>query len=95
MSSIPAKAINVSSTDGEPGELSEEFLELANGCLCCSIKDTGIAAIEKLMKRKGAFDYILLETTGVADPGEYWNFCARLWTNNLSVCRPNCRDVLA
>lgn len=43
-------------------------MELANGCLCCSIKDTGIAAIEKLMEKKGAFDYILLETTGLADP---------------------------
>ncbi|KAH8114604.1 CobW domain-containing protein, partial [Phellopilus nigrolimitatus] len=63
------KAINVSSQGGTPGELSEEFLELANGCLCCSIKDTGLAAIEKLMEKKGAFDYILLETTGLADPG--------------------------
>ncbi|KAF7797391.1 hypothetical protein EIP86_008586 [Pleurotus ostreatoroseus] len=62
------KTINVSSDD--PTEaLSEEVLELANGCLCCSIKDSGIASIEKLMKRKGAFDYILLETTGLADPG--------------------------
>ncbi|KAI0317515.1 cobW-domain-containing protein [Amylostereum chailletii] len=51
------------------GEASEEVLELANGCLCCSIKDSGVAAIENLMKRKGAFDYILLETTGLADPG--------------------------
>jgi G3E family GTPase len=49
--------------------MSEEFLELANGCLCCSIKDTGIAAIERLMQKQGAFDYILLETTGLADPG--------------------------
>lgn len=64
-----ARTINVSSQDGSPGELSEEFLELANGCLCCSIKDTGLASIEKLMERKGAFDYILLETTGLADPG--------------------------
>ncbi|KAJ6557306.1 CobW/HypB/UreG, nucleotide-binding domain-containing protein [Mycena vulgaris] len=62
---IEAKTINVASE----GEESEEFLELANGCLCCSIKDTGIAAIEKLMQRKGAFDHILLETTGLADPG--------------------------
>lgn len=51
-------------------ERSEEFLELANGCLCCSIKDAGVAAIEKLMERKGAFDHIILETTGLADPGE-------------------------
>jgi G3E family GTPase len=59
--------INVSSG----AQQSEEFLELANGCLCCSIKDSGVAAIENLMKRKGAFDYILLETTGLADPGTY------------------------
>ena len=64
----PAKTINVSSPDN-PSQQSEEFLELANGCLCCSIKDTGVAAIERLMLKKGAFDYILLETTGLADPG--------------------------
>ncbi|KAL0960831.1 hypothetical protein HGRIS_005849 [Hohenbuehelia grisea] len=65
---IESKAINVSSPD-DPQATSEEFLELANGCLCCSIKDLGVAAIEKLMQRKGAFDHILLETTGLADPG--------------------------
>ncbi|KAI6005369.1 CobW/HypB/UreG, nucleotide-binding domain-containing protein [Pisolithus marmoratus] len=66
--SIEAKAINVTSPD-DPAVQSEEVLELANGCLCCSIKDAGIAAIEKLMQRKGTFDYIVLETTGLADPG--------------------------
>ncbi|KAG5636394.1 hypothetical protein H0H81_008228 [Sphagnurus paluster] len=60
--------VNVSSPD-DPAASSEEILELANGCLCCSIKDSGAAAIEKLMQRKGAFDHILLETTGLADPG--------------------------
>ncbi|KAJ3522125.1 hypothetical protein NMY22_g12020 [Coprinellus aureogranulatus] len=65
---IEAKAINIASED-DPMAESEEFLELANGCLCCSIKDSGIAAIEKLMERKGAFDHIILETTGLADPG--------------------------
>lgn len=69
----PAKAINISSNSGDTGELTEEFLELANGCLCCSIKDTGIAAIENLMRKKGAFDYILLETTGLADPSLYFH----------------------
>ncbi|KAJ7366709.1 CobW/HypB/UreG, nucleotide-binding domain-containing protein [Mycena albidolilacea] len=71
---IEAKTINVAAE----GEESEEFLELANGCLCCSIKDTGIAAIEKLMQRKGAFDHILLETTGLADPGP---IAALFWHN--------------
>ncbi|KAK9361301.1 CobW/HypB/UreG, nucleotide-binding domain-containing protein [Lipomyces starkeyi] len=46
-----------------------EWLELGNGCLCCSVKDNGVAALESLMERKGKFDYILLETTGLADPG--------------------------
>jgi len=53
---------------GEGGELFEEWLELRNGCLCCSVKDNGVAAIENLMKKKGKFDYIILETTGLADP---------------------------
>lgn len=63
-----AKTIGVSG-EQDPNSLSEEFLEVANGCLCCSVKDTGIAAIEKLMTKRGRFDYILLETTGLADPG--------------------------
>jgi G3E family GTPase len=68
------RAIKVASAEDPDGSLeqaTEEFLELPNGCLCCSIKDTGVAAIEKLMTRKGAFDHILLETTGLADPGLY------------------------
>ena len=40
------------------------------------MKDNGVAAIENLMKKKGKFDYILLETTGLADPapvaGMFW-----------------------
>ncbi|GAB1600489.1 COBW domain-containing protein 1-like [Argonauta hians] len=54
---------------GQKGELFEEWLELRNGCLCCSVKDSGVKAIENLMLKKGKFDYILLETTGLADPG--------------------------
>jgi len=52
----------------DEGETYSEWLELRNGCLCCSVKDNGVAAIENLMKKKGKFDYILLETTGLADP---------------------------
>ena len=63
------RVISVSDGSTESNALSTDVLELANGCLCCSIKDTGVAAIEKLMKKKGAFDYIILETTGLADPG--------------------------
>ncbi|KAL1931342.1 hypothetical protein VTP01DRAFT_9484 [Rhizomucor pusillus] len=53
----------------QEGTLYEEWLELRNGCLCCSTKDNGVKAIENLMEKKGKFDYILLETSGLADPG--------------------------
>lgn len=47
----------------------EEWLDLGNGCLCCTVKDNGVVAIENLIqKSKDKIDYILLETTGVADP---------------------------
>lgn len=67
---LTATTINRFSTEDPMASNSEEFLELANGCLCCSIKDSGIAAIEALMIRKGGFDYVVLETTGLADPGD-------------------------
>ncbi|KAI8071315.1 CobW/HypB/UreG, nucleotide-binding domain-containing protein [Gongronella butleri] len=53
----------------QEGSLFEEWLELRNGCLCCTVKDNGVVAIENLMKKRGKFDYILLETSGLADPG--------------------------
>ncbi|KAK3075647.1 hypothetical protein LTR53_000889 [Teratosphaeriaceae sp. CCFEE 6253] len=57
----------------------EEWLELGNGCLCCSVKDSGVNAIESLMERQSAaFDYILLETTGLADPG---NLAPLFWVD--------------
>lgn len=42
-------------------------------------RDTGVNAIESLMKQKGAFDYILLETTGLADPG---NLAPLFWVDD-------------
>ncbi|KAM6965307.1 zinc-regulated GTPase metalloprotein activator 1 [Aplochiton taeniatus] len=62
-------AVEKSLAVSQSGELYEEWLELRNGCLCCSVKDNGFKAIENLMEKKGKFDYILLETTGLADPG--------------------------
>lgn len=57
-------------------ESTTEWIPLANGCICCSIKDSGVAALESLVERQKDFDYILLETTGVADPG---NIAPMFW----------------
>jgi G3E family GTPase len=40
-----------------------------NGCICCTVRGDLIRIIEGLMKRKDKFDGILVETTGLADPG--------------------------
>lgn len=44
---------------------AEEWVELANGCLCCSVKSDFVAALEGLMLKRDKFDYILIETTGM------------------------------
>ena len=50
-----------------PSSLS--YLQRDKGSLCGVCRDVGVKAIENLMQKKGKFDYILLETTGLADPG--------------------------
>lgn len=47
----------------------QEWLELPNGCICCTAKDNLVMALENLVQRKDKFDYIFVETTGMADPG--------------------------
>jgi G3E family GTPase len=46
----------------------EEVFEMNNGCICCTVRGDLIRIIGNLMKRKGRFDAILIETTGLADP---------------------------
>jgi G3E family GTPase len=46
----------------------EEVFEMNNGCICCTVRGDLIRILGGLMKRKGGFDGILLETTGLADP---------------------------
>jgi len=46
----------------------EEVFEMNNGCICCTVRGDLIRIIDGLMKRKGTFDAIIVETTGLADP---------------------------
>jgi G3E family GTPase len=46
----------------------EEIFEMNNGCVCCTVRGDLIRIIDGLMKRKGKFDAIIVETTGLADP---------------------------
>jgi G3E family GTPase len=47
----------------------EEVFEMNNGCVCCTVRGDLIRVLSGLMKRKGRFDAIIVETTGLADPG--------------------------
>src|SRR6185369_10328147 len=46
----------------------EEVFEMNNGCVCCTVRGDLIRVVSGLMKRKGKFDGIIVETTGLADP---------------------------
>src|SRR3954449_7967238 len=46
----------------------EEIFEMNNGCICCTVRGDLIRILGNLMKRRDRFDYILIETTGLADP---------------------------
>jgi G3E family GTPase len=46
----------------------EEVFEMNNGCICCTVRGDLVRIIDGLLRRKGKFDAIILETTGLADP---------------------------
>lgn len=46
----------------------EEIFEMNNGCICCTVRGDLIRILNNLMKRKDKLDYVLIETTGLADP---------------------------
>jgi G3E family GTPase len=46
----------------------EEVFEMNNGCICCTVRGDLVRIMGGLMKRRGKFDAIIVETTGLADP---------------------------
>jgi G3E family GTPase len=68
----------------------DEWLELNNGCMCCTAQTQTVKALESLMQRKGTFDLILVETSGLADPGPiasmFWQdkaLCGSLYLSGI------------
>lgn len=55
--------------DGADGStLEDNLFELKNGCICCTVKDDLVTTLETLLQRRSKFDYIIIETTGLANP---------------------------
>lgn len=49
-------------------DADEEILEMNNGCICCTVRGDLIRIIGKLLERRDSFEYLVIETTGLADP---------------------------
>ena len=47
----------------------EEIFETNNGCICCTVRGDLLRILGQLLKRRDRFDYVMIETTGMADPG--------------------------
>ena len=47
---------------------SEDMVELSNGCICCSINGELLEAVDRILNRPKPVEYLVVETTGLADP---------------------------
>jgi len=71
---------------GEATSALADWVQLENGCICCSVKNDMVQALEGLLLQRDKFDYIIIETTGLANPGPV---AAALWTDaelESSIC---------
>ncbi|MBD2564793.1 MULTISPECIES: CobW family GTP-binding protein [Nostoc] len=48
--------------------IDQDMVELTNGCICCTINDNLVDAVYRVLEREDRIDYLVIETTGVADP---------------------------
>lgn len=48
--------------------IDEDMMELSNGCICCTINESLVEAVYRVLERSDRIDYLVIETTGVADP---------------------------
>lgn len=68
----------------------DEWVELDNGCMCCTSQSQAVIALEKLMRTRTSFDLVLVETAGMADPGPiaamFWQdeaLCGMLYLSGI------------
>jgi G3E family GTPase len=48
--------------------IDEDMVQLSNGCICCTINENLVDAVYKVLEREEPIDYLVIETTGIADP---------------------------
>jgi G3E family GTPase len=55
--------------DGTNNSNLADLIELPNGCICCTVKDSLVETLEALLSKKKELDYIIIECSGMANPG--------------------------
>lgn len=55
--------------DGIGNNNLQDLIELPNGCICCTVKDSLVSTLENLLEKRQDLDYILIEASGMANPG--------------------------
>ncbi|MEM8640510.1 MAG: GTP-binding protein [Cyanobacteria bacterium P01_G01_bin.54] len=48
--------------------VDQDMVELSNGCICCTINEDLVDAVHRILERDDKVDYLVIETTGLADP---------------------------
>lgn len=48
--------------------VDENMVQLANGCICCTINQGLVDSVQTIANRAESIDYLVIETTGIADP---------------------------
>lgn len=66
---IAREGIDDNNNNNESSPSLLEFIELPNGCICCQVKDSLVLTLEALIAKRSDLDYILIECSGMANPG--------------------------
>jgi len=80
---------------------AEELITMDNGCACCSVRGDLVKALNSLKARRNDFDFVMLETTGLADPAPIIKTISSDFSlqNNFRidgvVCLVDCKHILA
>ena len=67
MSEVNIDADLVRDGGAELSRTDEKLVEMTNGCICCTLRDDLLAEVRRLGE-EGRFDYLLIESTGIAEP---------------------------
>lgn len=71
--------------------VEDDMISLANGCVCCQVRDDLVEAIDLLLQQPKPVDYVLLEASGVADPGSiYLTFADQKYHDRIRVDSITC-----